>query len=173
MPKFEKIENADKEWIWSVVLKNLEAEEEKTTIDKIEKRSEELFGNDIEKFPGKNEELDIWMHEDNNYYWAGDQMSISDVSKYIIKSIVAKENVYEVEILEYLVHDWADGIWIGNLEREKIKIITESEEEVYNYQRINSEIEEYVENNMEKFDSKVLTIEYNENEGTYYIISVK
>ena len=42
-----------------------------------------------------------------------------------------------------------------------------------NYDDLNKNIEIYVENNMEKFDSKVLTIEYSEIENLYRITSVR
>ena len=144
-------------------------------LDAINYFSEELFGEDVGEFPGENEELFIAKNE-NGYYWSGDQMSIPDISKYFVKSMVEKENKYEVEILEYIVHEWSDGIWITNLKGEKIEsFVSQEDYEMIqtNYDDLNKNIEIYVENNMEKFDSKVLTIEYSEIENLYRITSVR
>ena len=181
MPVFDKIEEADKEWIWSTAIRYVRDEDEigiyKAKKSKIEQAAKELYGDKIGDFPGESRDLLIERaQEEDEYWWMGNQASITMVLKYKIKSIEKEGELYKIEIAEYIIHDWGNGIYIADIKGNKQKtFVTAEQAEKLDYDRdkIDEEIEKYVKENIEKMDTKIIKIEYDKNTNLYHIVSVK
>lgn len=180
LPIFDKIEEADKEWIWSTAIRYVRDEDEigiyKAKKSKIEQAAKELYGDKIGNFPGERKELLIEKtQEEDEYWWMGNQASITKVLKYKIKSIEKEGELYKIEIAEYIIHDWGNGIYIADIKGNKQKtFVTAEQAEKLDYDRdkIYEEIEKYVKENIEKMDTKIIKIEYDKNTNLYHIVSV-
>lgn len=181
IPVFENINEADSYWIWSTAIKNCGTKEmgaigfkKKDAI----KNAKRLFGSNIPDFPENNDELlsnfDIDYSEENDIYsWIGNSSSIADTSYYIITSQNRENNQYEVEIAEYIVYEWSepyvlikdlDGNTLANF-RFNVDYTGNDDLEVL--------IKDFIDNNMDKLNKKILTIKVDIKNGLYNIVSVK
>ena len=181
LPIFDNIEEADKEWIWSTAIRYARDEDEisiyKAKKSKIEQAAKELYGDKIGDFPGESRDLSIEKEqEEDEYYWMGNQASIEESFKYKIKSIEKEGELYKIEIAEYIIHDWGNGIYIADIKGNKQKTFVTAEQAEkldYDIDKIDEEIEKYVKENIDKMDTKTIKIEYDKNTDLYHIVSVK
>ena len=178
-PIFNTIEEANKDWILSVAYNNI-TEKEEGYVDKIEL---EMMTNEL--FRKVNINIEDYLKEgrgfyNNNgkYYWLGQEGGIDTFSDYLIKSIKEiSNNTFEVEIVECI----SEGIWTneGEVGKRLIDINGNKLEEIMydeateSNDYIENHIKDYLEKNINKLPTKILTIEYNENDGRYFILSSK
>ncbi len=100
LPRFEEINQANENWIWEVVKKNLE--EYEVTKEQIENKAAELFGNNFNKeFPREGTSY-LPYDEQNNLYYAEEISLDQQEDSFYINKIQKQENGYEVEIIEYI-----------------------------------------------------------------------
>lgn len=100
IPNFEKIEEADTNWIWEVVKKNLEQYE----LDKhqIEEKAKELFGSEFVKDFPEEGTISFYYDEIKQKYYPTEIPLDKKEDNFLLDTIQKTEEGYEVEILEYL-----------------------------------------------------------------------
>lgn len=136
--------------------------------ENIQKKANELFGDSVGDFIGEDDELNICksqsFNEDDIYYWLGDQGTIEREAHYIITSNKKENNIYTVTIVEYIINDNAmeDTLWLEDIHYNNIREISNENTD---------DIEKFVKNNLDKFDKKILKIEYNEQSKQFHILS--
>lgn len=136
--------------------------------ENIQKKANELFGDSVGDFIGEDDELNICksqsFNEDDIYYWFGDQGTIEREAHYIITSNKKENNIYTVTIVEYIINDNAmeDTLWLEDIHYNNIREISNENTD---------DIEKFVKNNLDKFDKKILKIEYNEQSKQFHILS--
>ena len=160
LPCFEDINQADENWIWEVVGKNLE--EYELSYQKIQEKAKELFGDKFAKeFPKEGTKYLTYDKEKDLYYAKEIELDQQE-ENFLLNKIVKIENGYEVELVEYL-EDYSKAlleekqIVIKNINGEEIgKIDSEDEEK----------INEIVKNSIDKLSKKKVILKV-ENEKMY------
>lgn len=158
LPCFEEINQADEDWIWEVVKKNLE--EYELSHSQIQEKAQELFGEKFNKqFPKEGTKYLTFDEENNQYYAIGMGLD-QEEDVFLLNNIKKIQNGYEVEIIEYL-EDYSqieeNIIIVTNLDGEEIEKVSSEEEE---------KTKEIAKNNSEKLSKKkvILTLQ---NEKLY------
>lgn len=170
LPTFEEINQAPEIWLWEVAKKNLE--EYEVSYDKIQDKLKELFGQDLKKqFPKEGYEYMQYNKETNTYYAIGSGLDNQE-DVFLLQNIQKQENGYIVEMIEYL-EDYSEGyestnteynIQIKNIKEETIGTVKSTEAE--------TNIQQFVKENMDKFTKKEVKLKTDEN-GNIYVISVR
>lgn len=170
LPTFENINDAPEVWIWEVVKKNIE--EYELTYDQLQEKAKELFGEEFGKqFPKEGYEYMEYNKDTNTYFALGSGLD-EEEDVFLIDKIEKKENGYTIQIVEYL-EDYSEGyettspeyeIQIKNLNDEIIGMVKNTEGE--------TEIQQFVKDNIDKFTKKKVILKTNEN-GKIYIASVQ
>lgn len=168
LPIFNSIENADKEWIWTVAVR--EALDANETIDnftysnKIDESAQELFGNAVGSFKELYDEAKFELFEENKYGWLGANASVTSEVRYEIAATGQYNENFYVKIVEYKYNDLPDGKNISSLDNELLLKIEDLENE-------SAEIEEYINNHMNELEAKQLVFEYDKENESLKIIS--
>ena len=172
LPKFDNINNAPELWLWEVVKKNLE--EYELTYEQINSKAKEIFGENLSKeFPIEGTEYIIYDNYKEKYYVTGIGLDAEDDS-FLINKIQKIDNIYKVEIIEY-IEDYSNAINpennndvydvdIKNLRDEKIAAIKSNESE--------TKAIEVIKKNANKFTKKVINLDKN-SEGKIFVKSVE
>lgn len=132
LPCFEDINQANENWVWEVVKKNVE--EYEFTYEEIQQKAKEIFGEDFHKvFPKEGTEYIFYDEERQQYFAVGMGMD-KEEEAFLLDKIERTKEGYEVEIIEYLedyslVTEEEDTIIIKSLAGEEIGRVTEKEEE--------------------------------------------
>lgn len=163
LPKFENINQAEEEWIWEVIKKNLESET--TNYEQIQEKAKELFGKDfIKEFPKEGTEK-LKYNEQTNEYEATREMPDEEIDLFLLNNIKKENDSYRVEIIEYLEdyspmleEDAKNYVIIKNTNGEEIGRIGETKE-------VEDETE-LVKRNIEKFTKKTIILK-KENESFF------
>ena len=171
LPKFDCINNAPDLWVWEVVNKNLE--EFELDYNQIQDKATEMFGTHFEKkFPAEGSEY-LQYNENLKKYVATGIGLDTEEDLFFIKEIKKTREGYEVEIAEYLedyVNSQSVGengtydVYIKNLNEETISTIKSDESDTKTI--------ESVKENIDKFSTKKITLEKDEN-GKIYIEKVE
>lgn len=171
LPKFDCINNAPDLWVWEVVKKNLE--EFELDYNQIQDKATEMFGTHFEKkFPVEGSEY-LQYNENLKKYVATGIGLDTEEDLFFIKEIKKTREGYEVEIAEYLedyVNSQSVGengtydVYIKNLNEETISTIKSDESDTKTI--------ESVKENIDKFSTKKITLEKDEN-GKIYIEKVE
>lgn len=158
LPCFEEINQADENWVWEVVKKNLE--EYELSRSQIQEKAQELFGEKFNKqFPEEGTKYLTYDEENDQYYAIGMGLD-QEEDVFLLNKIEKTQNGYEVEIVEYL-EDYSqideDMIVVTDINGEEIAKVSGEEEE---------KAKEIAKNNAEKLSKKkvVLTLQ---NEKLY------
>lgn len=167
LPKFENINEAPEDWIWENIKKNVE--EYEMDYEQINQKAKELFGTEFSKeFPIEGNEKLIYEQETSKYF-ASDTELDNEKDCFIIKEINKDEEIYAVEIIEYLenysqIKEDEEGNQYGNIIVKNLK-----NEEVVSipYSESDTQIIENVKENSDKFTTKNLKIKINENNEIY------
>lgn len=161
LPCFEEINQADENWVWEVVKKNLE--EYEVSHEQIQEKGKELFGGKLNKqFPEEGTNYLVY-DEQNNVYYAEEVDLDQQEDAFLLNKIEKIEDGYEVEIIEYLEdysqasQEQGNQIIIRNLNEEEIgKIKTEEE----------GQAKEIAKNQVDKLNKKKVVLKV-ENEKLY------
>ena len=178
-PTFDSIQEADSYWIWSTALEKAGTKEMGTTYAKkkdIVDTAKKLYGSDVPDFPEDEEELEaLDIHYNNNQYsYIGNSRSIPKNSFYIILSKEeVKDSVYDVIIAEYLIYEWAEPYVLIEDIYGEILARFDFNDDYSNSEELEQEIQNYIDENTNNFNKKVLTIKYIKSSGLYNIISSK
>lgn len=180
--EFSSIKNANQEWIWSTTLR--ECSEDKNSsnyynsdINEINETAKKLYGEEVGKLPVEkiNEELnyDLYIEKiGDNYEYMGNHISGEDSTEYKILTIKKENTLFKVELVQYSIHHWSDGIWISSVNPyKKLKNISELDDNI-DMDKINKQIDNYINNNIDKLDKVELTIEYDKDSIQYHVISI-
>ncbi len=161
LPKFNTINEAPEKWIWEVVKKNID-NYDLLTIEEINKKGKEIFGDKLEKEYQKDQkDIFILNQETNSYEPISTELdNLNDT--FFINKIEKEKKGYKVEIVEYL-EDYTEEtmgkeeyeISIKNTKEEEISKVKNTEE--------NQKIIEEVKNNIEKFNKKTIQLEKTSN----------
>lgn len=170
LPVFDDINNAPDVWLWEVVKKNLE--EYELSYDDLENKTKELFGDNLKKqFPKEGYEYMEYDEETNTYFAMGSGLD-NEEDLFLMDNIEKQENGYKIQIVEYL-EDYSQGyetdsteynIEIKNLNEEKIGEVKSTETE--------TNIQQIVKENIEKFTKKEVYLAIGEN-GNLFVTSVR
>lgn len=172
LPKFDDINNAPELWLWEVVKKNLE--EYELTYEQINGKAKEIFGENLSKaFPIQGTEYIIYDNYKEKYYVTGIGLDAEDDS-FLINKILKKNDIYKVEIIEY-IEDYSNAINpesnndvydvdIKNLRDEKIATIKSNENE--------TKAIEIVKKNTNKFTKKIINLS-KDSKGKIFVKSVE
>ena len=170
LPVFDNINQAPDVWLWEVVKKNLE--EYELSYDQLEDKTKEIFGEELQKaFPKEGYEYMEYDAETNIYYAIGSGLDNQE-DVFLLDKIQKQDNVYIVQIVEYL-EDYSEGyetteaeynIQIKNLNDETIGEVNSTESE--------TNIQQIVKDNIDKFTKKEVHLKADEN-GNLYVTSVK
>ncbi len=172
LPKFDDINNAPELWLWEVVKKNLE--EYELTYEQINGKAKEIFGENLSKaFPIQGTEYIIYDNYKEKYYVTGIGLDAEDDS-FLINKIQKKNDIYKVEIIEY-IEDYSNAINpesnndvydvdIKNLRDEKIATIKSNENE--------TKAIEIVKKNTNKFTKKIINLS-KDSKGKIFVKSVE
>lgn len=170
LPVFDNINQAPDVWLWEVVKKNLE--EYELSYDQLEDKTKEIFGEELQKaFPKEGYEYMEYDVETNIYYAIGSGLDNQE-DVFLLDKIQKQDNVYIVQIVEYL-EDYSEGyetteaeynIQIKNLNDETIGEVNSTESE--------TNIQQIVKDNIDKFTKKEVHLKADEN-GNLYVTSVK
>ena len=170
LPVFDDINNAPDVWLWEVVKKNLE--EYELSYDDLENKTKELFGDNLKKqFPKEGYEYMEYDEETNTYFAMGSGLD-NEEDLFLMDNIEKQENGYKIQIVEYL-EDYSQGyetdsteynIEIKNLNEEKIGEVKSTETE--------TNIQQIVKGNIEKFTKKEVYLAIGEN-GNLFVTSVR
>ena len=180
-PVFESISQADDYWLWSTAIVSCgEYDIGKISSKKgdIIEGAKKLYGKNIPKFPEdkeKLEKLDIQFVEQNNTYsWIGNSRSIPEKGYYVITSKnEVQKNLFEIEIAEYIVYEWSEPyVLIKDIHGNMIQKF-DFNVDYLNSDEMEQQIKKYMNNNINNFDKKLLTIKYDVYTGYYNIISSK
>ena len=170
LPVFENINDAPDIWVWEVVKKNLE--EYELSGEQLQNKAKEIFGQDFQKeFPKDGYEYMQYNQETNTYYAIGSALD-NEEDVFLLDKIEKQEEGYVVQIIEYL-EDYSQGyettnseydIQIKNLNNEVIGTVKNTESE--------TNIQQFVKDNIDKFTKKEVTLKTDEN-GNVYVKSVR
>ena len=170
LPVFENINDAPDIWVWEVVKKNLE--EYELSGEQLQNKAKEIFGQDFQKeFPKNGYEYMEYNQETNTYYAIGSALD-NEEDVFLLDKIEKQEEGYVVQIIEYL-EDYSQGyettnseydIQIKNLNNEVIGTVKNTESE--------TNIQQFVKDNIDKFTKKEVTLKTDEN-GNVYVKSVR
>ena len=170
LPIFDNINNAPDVWLWEVVKKNLE--EYELSYEQLQDRTKEIFGEDLQKeFPKEGYEYMEYNEETDTYYAIGSGLDNQE-DVFLLDKIQKQDNGYTVQIVEYL-EDYSEGyettdaeynIQIKNLNDETIGEVKSTESE--------TNIQQFVKDNIEKFTKKEVNLKTDEN-GNIYVTSVR
>ena len=175
--EFSSIENANQMWIWSTTLREC-AEDKRdddyynSNINEINETAKKLYGKTVGELPiDKLDELLITKNG-NMYNYIGNHLSGEDSTDYRILSIKKENSLFKVELVQYSIHHWTDGIWISRVAgKGKLKDISEGIENV-DTSEVDKSINDYIDNNIDKLDKVELTIEYDKDNMQYHVISI-
>ncbi len=160
LPCFEDINQANENWIWEVVKKNVE--EYEFTYEEIQQKAKEMFGENFHKdFPKEGTEY-IFLDEEKQQYFAVGMGMDKEEEAFLLSKIEKIKDGYEVEIIEYLedyslVTEDQDTIIIKNLTGEEMGRMAEKEEE---------KAKELVKENKDRFSKKKIILKA-QNEKLY------
>ena len=170
LPVFDNINEAPDVWLWEAVKKNLE--EYELTYEQLQDKTKEIFGEDLQKeFPREGYEYMEYDEETNTYYAIGSGLDNQE-DVFLLDKIQKQDNGYIVQIVEYL-EDYSEGyettdaeynIQIKNLNDETIGEVKSTESE--------TNIQQFVKNNIDKFTKKEVNLKTDEN-GNVYVTSVR
>ncbi len=153
LPCFEAIDEANEQWIWQAVQKNLEDYE--ISYEQIQDKAKELFGQNFTKeFPKQGTEYLIYEEENNKYYPIEINLDQQE-DVFLLNQISRIEKGYEVEIIEYIEdysHSTKEGnnqIIIRNLKGEEIGRVNSEDEK---------EAKEIAKSNVDKLTKKKLVL---------------
>lgn len=151
LPCFEDINQANEDWIWQVVKKNLE--EYEVSYEKIQEKAKELWGENFKKeFPKEGTEY-LTYREENNLYYAEEIALDQQDDVFLLNKIDKIENGYEVEIIEYL-EDYSQ-----ELETNQIIIKNIKGEEVFRVgMQEENQIKEKIKNSVNRLNQKKLIL---------------
>ncbi len=145
LPAFDNINNADDMWVWEAVKKN--SEEYEMSYEQIQKKAEELFGQDFKKQFPKEGTSEFVYNQDINMYIATEVDLDLKEDTFLLNTIEKKNNQYIIEVVEYLEDYSVEGnIIIKNIDEEEIDKVSNDKTE--------AEIKEIVKNNLDKFTKK-------------------
>lgn len=145
LPAFDNINNADDMWVWEAVKKN--SEEYEMSYEQIQKKAEELFGQDFKKKFPKEGTSEFVYNQDINMYIATEVDLDLKEDTFLLNTIEKKNNQYIIEVVEYLEDYSVEGnIIIKNIDEEEIDKVSNDKTE--------AEIKEIVKNNLDKFTKK-------------------
>ncbi len=177
IPDFDNINNADRNWIWHTVrclidVLDTRKENNEISYNGITKIANIIFGDDFkQKFPSSGDYY-LSYNSDSGYYKTHSYMEWAEdyYPSYVIKNITKQdEKTYIATIVEYVV---IDDTFKGNGSTAKLynnKDYYDGSEkyikEFKNYDKVIGEREtkEYVLKNVDKFTTKQLTINLDEN----------
>lgn len=181
LPKFQNINDAPDKWVWEVVKKNMEKYED-ITFEEIQEKAKEIFNTDFAKQFSKDGNTSFEYQSDENTYVATNVELDTENDKFLINNIQKTKQGYEVEILEYL-EDYSNepedviaqeednqgqqvefDIPIKNISGEQIFKVKSTEGP--------TKILEEVKSNIDKFTTKKLIIEKNDD-GNLYVKKVE
>ena len=170
LPVFDNINQAPEVWLWEVVKKNLE--EYELSYEQLQDKTKEIFGDELQKeFPKDGYEYMEYNEETGIYYAIGSGLDNQE-DVFLLDKIQKQDNVYIVQIVEYL-EDYSEGyetteaeynIQIKNLNDETIGEVKSTETE--------TNIQQFVKDHIDRFTKKEVNLKVNEN-GDLYVISVK
>ena len=170
LPIFDNINNAPDVWVWEVVKKNLE--EYELTYQQLQDKTKEIFGEELQKeFPKEGYEYMEYNEETDTYYAIGSGLDNQE-DVFLLDKIQKQDNGYTVQIVEYL-EDYSEGyettdaeynIQIKNLNDETIGEVNSTESE--------TNIQQFVKDNIDKFTKKEVNLKTDEN-GNIYVTSVR
>lgn len=166
LPTFEKIEQANEDWIWEVVKKNIE--EETPSYEQIQEKAKELFGQVFTKqFPKEGTKNIIYNQTTEQYSFVEVELDLQ-IDMFFLNKIEKIEEGYEVEIVEYL----EDNSVIFSEEPENFVIIKNTNDEEIGRISGSSENEgiELVKRNIDKFTKKKIKLK--KEEGKLYVEKV-
>ncbi len=161
LPYFEEINQANENWVWEVVKKNLE--EYEVTEEQIQSQATEIFGKNFkQQFPKEGTSY-LPYDEQNNLYYAEEISLDQQEDSFYINKIERQENGYEVEIIEYIedyskeLEEGNNTIILRNTKGEEIDKLSAEEE---------GKIQELVKNKIDRFQKKKVILK-KENEKLY------
>lgn len=154
LPVFEEINQANEEWTWQVVKKNIE--EEAPTYEQIQEKAKELFGQAFKKEFPKEGSKALSYNTGTNTYTPMEVELDQQIDLYLLNKIEKTKKGYEVEIIEYiednspmLKEEPENFVIIKNLNEEEIGRISGTSE---------GEGTELVKRNIEKFSKKKIEL---------------
>ena len=170
LPVFDNINDAPDVWLWEVIKKNLE--EYELTYEQLQEKTQENFGEDLQKeFPKEGYEYMEYDEETDTYYAIGSGLDNQE-DVFLLDKIQKSENGYIVQIVEYL-EDYSEGyettdaeynIQIKNLNDETIGEIKSTESE--------TNIQQFVKDYIDRFTKKEVNLKIDDN-GNIYVTSVR
>ena len=170
LPIFDNINNAPDVWVWEVVKKNLE--EYELTYQQLQDKTKEIFGEELQKeFPREGYEYMEYNEETDTYYAIGSGLDNQE-DVFLLDKIQKQDNGYTVQIVEYL-EDYSEGyetseedynVQIKNLKDETIEEVKSTVSE--------TNIQQFVKDNIDKFTKKEVNLKTDEN-GNIYVTSVR
>ncbi len=161
LPTFDNINNANEQWIWEVVKKNLE--EYELDYQQIQDKGNEIFGEDFKKeFPTEGAQSFEYNEETQKYYPTETNLDDKE-DVFLLNNIEKIEDGYSVEIIEYIedyskIIDGENIIIIENLNGEQIGQVSEQDSE--------QNIQDIVKRNVDKFSKKQVYLEH-QNDKLY------
>lgn len=181
LPKFQDINDAPDKWIWEVVKKNIEKYEDISS-EYIQETAKKIFGPSFAKQISQSGNTSFEYKPEENKYIATNVELDTENDKFLINNIQKTKQGYEVEILEYL-EDYSNepedviaqeednqgqqvefDIPIKNINGEQIFKVKSTEGP--------TKILEEVKSNIDKFTTKKLIIEKNDD-GNLYVKKVE
>ena len=155
LPTFENINDASDMWVWEAVKKNLENYE--LTYDEIQDKARELFGQDFTKeFPKEGTENFTYDKETNKYYATGMGLD-QEEDCFLLNEIRKTENVYELEIVEYLEDYSQETVETNGIVSISIKNLNDKEIAKVQEEQENSS-KDIVKENIDEFTKKIVTL---------------
>lgn len=162
LPVFDDINNADDLWIWEVVKKN--SEEYEMSYDEIKEKAIEVFGKDFKKdFPKEGTTEFVYEPESDMYVATEVDLDLKE-DTFLLNDIKKNNNGYTVEIVEYLEdYSQEDSIVVENIQEEEIQKVSSTESE--------TQMQEIVKNNIDRFSKKKVYLKKDEN--NLFVIKVE
>lgn len=165
IPVFDDINNADDEWTWEIVKKNLE--EYELEYESIQNKAKEIFGENFAKeYPRQGTKF-IKYNEENKKYIATEDNFDKKEDLFFLNAIQKTTNGYKAEIIEYLEDytDYEEGkIYIKNIQEDII--------ETLNSQDTEDKTIDIIKNNIDKFSKKTITL-IKDTHGNIFIKKVE
>lgn len=173
LPTFDNINDASNLWFWGVIQKNLDNYE--PTLEEIQAKENDLFGADLEKqFSKEGTSNFIYNEETQKYDVTGINLDAKE-DMFLLNKITNTKNGYEVEIVEYIedyslaqsnendenVENTNNTVIVKNLKNEQISTIANKTEE--------TEIQQIVKDNIDKFSKKKISLKKSENDNLYIV----
>lgn len=171
LPEFENINEAEEQWLWEVVKRDLE--EYELDYETIENRAKELYGENFEKELPKEGNSSYEYNEEAGKYLATEINLDAQNDSFLLLDIQKNKDEYIVEIAEYIVdYSEEDNIEVENLEGEVIQKLStkkyQNEDESEDKSDINNaeeelKIKEIVKQNITRFSKKKIYLKQGEN----------